>query len=66
MGDFNDWNPTATPMCRIPDGRWMAGLEIPHGYHQYLFLMDGACRHSIRQQPEKRGLTVFPKPPRHL
>lgn len=41
MGDFNDWNPTATPMCRIPDGRWMAGLEIPHGYHQYLFLMDG-------------------------
>ena len=40
-GDFNDWNPTATPMRRTPDGRWMASLELPHGYHQYLFLVDG-------------------------
>jgi 1,4-alpha-glucan branching enzyme len=41
VGDFNDWNSTATPMRRMPDGRWMASLEIPHGYHQYLFLVDG-------------------------
>jgi 1,4-alpha-glucan branching enzyme len=41
MGDFNHWNPTAAPMRRMPDGRWMASLELPHGYHQYLFLVDG-------------------------
>jgi hypothetical protein len=28
-------------MTRMPDGRWMASLELPHGYHQYLFLVDG-------------------------
>jgi 1,4-alpha-glucan branching enzyme len=41
VGDFNDWNPTATPMLRQPDGRWMANLELSHGYHQYVFLVDG-------------------------
>jgi len=41
VGDFNQWDPTATPMSRMPDGRWMVGLELPHGYHQYLFLVDG-------------------------
>jgi 1,4-alpha-glucan branching enzyme len=41
VGDFNDWNPSTTPMRRMPDGRWMATLELPHGHHQYLFLVDG-------------------------
>ena len=41
VGDFNHWNPTAAPMRRMPDGRWMASLQLPHGYHQYLFLADG-------------------------
>jgi 1,4-alpha-glucan branching enzyme len=41
VGDFNHWNPAAAPMRRMPDGRWMASLELPHGYHQYLFLVDG-------------------------
>jgi 1,4-alpha-glucan branching enzyme len=40
-GDFNNWNPTATPMIRQPDGRWMASLELRHGYHQYIYLVDG-------------------------
>ncbi len=37
-GGFNDWQPT--PMRRMPDGSWMASLELPHGYHQYIFLVD--------------------------
>ena len=41
VGDFNDWNPTATPLVQMPDGRWMASMELPHGFHQYLFLVDG-------------------------
>lgn len=41
VGDFNDWQPTASPMQRTPDGRWMTSLELTHGHHQYLFLVDG-------------------------
>ena len=42
VGDFNNWNPNATPMNRQPDGQWTASLELRHGYHQYVFLVDGA------------------------
>jgi len=41
IGDFNNWNPFANPMVRQPDGRWMASVELTHGYHEYLFLVDG-------------------------
>lgn len=39
--DFNKWETNATSMVRQPDGRWMAGLELSHGYHHYVFLVDG-------------------------
>ena len=41
VGDFNNWNMAATPMLRTPDGRWMASLELHHGHHRYLFVVDG-------------------------
>ncbi len=41
VGDFNQWDPHATPMTRMPDGQWMASLELPHGRHRYVFLVDG-------------------------
>jgi 1,4-alpha-glucan branching enzyme len=41
LGDFNGWDLAATPMRRMPDGRWMASLELHHGHHRYLFLVDG-------------------------
>lgn len=41
IGDFNGWDPHATPMTRQPDGQWMVSLELSHGYHQYLFLVNG-------------------------
>ena len=40
-GDFNGWDRAATPMSRAADGRWMASLELPHGHHRYIFLVDG-------------------------
>jgi 1,4-alpha-glucan branching enzyme len=40
VGDFNEWQPTAHPMTRMPDGGWVIRLELPHGHHQYLFLVD--------------------------
>jgi 1,4-alpha-glucan branching enzyme len=41
IGDFNEWQPTAHPMTRMPDGGWRIRMELPHGHHQYLFLVDG-------------------------
>jgi 1,4-alpha-glucan branching enzyme len=41
IGDFNQWNPTAHPMTRTPDGRWVIRLDLPHGHYRYLFLVDG-------------------------
>jgi 1,4-alpha-glucan branching enzyme len=41
VGDFNYWNPYTTPMVRQADGRWMASVELTHGYHEYQFLVDG-------------------------
>jgi 1,4-alpha-glucan branching enzyme len=41
IGDFNGWNPTAHPMRRQLDGPWYAEVGLPHGHHQYLFMIDG-------------------------
>ena len=41
VGDFNGWDADATPMTRQPDGRWFASVELSHGFHQYVFLVDG-------------------------
>ena len=41
IGDFNEWQPNGHLMTRMPDGGWRIRLELPHGHHQYLFLVDG-------------------------
>jgi 1,4-alpha-glucan branching enzyme len=41
VGDFNNWDSNSIPMLPQPDGRWMASLELSHGYHEYAFLVDG-------------------------
>jgi len=41
IGDFNGWQPWETPMQRQPDGSWLAQVQLHHGYHQYVFLVDG-------------------------
>ena len=41
IGDFNNWDPKVHPMKRMPDGVWYIRIELPHGHHQYLFLVDG-------------------------
>jgi 1,4-alpha-glucan branching enzyme len=42
MGDFNDWDPVSHPMKRQSDGKWLLQIWLRHGYHHYLFLVDGA------------------------
>ncbi len=38
-GDFNDWQPI--PMRQRVDGWWFIQMELPHGHHQYHYLVDG-------------------------
>ena len=42
VGDFNDWNTTATPMERLPGSTvWTASLSVRPGRHEYSFVVDG-------------------------
>jgi hypothetical protein len=42
VGDFNDWDPSATPLKMITkDGRWMVELRLKPGRYHYRFLLDG-------------------------
>jgi len=40
-GDFNDWDPTAHPLKQMPDGAWRTEVQLNHGHHHYLFVVDG-------------------------
>jgi 1,4-alpha-glucan branching enzyme len=41
VGDFNDWDPSAYPMKRQPDGNWLIQIALHHGHHHYQFMVDG-------------------------
>lgn len=41
VGDFNGWDPAATPLQRV-GGRWMVALPLPRGRHVYGFVVDGS------------------------
>lgn len=40
-GSFNDWQPGATPMVALGDGRWVKELTLPPGRHEYRLVVDG-------------------------
>lgn len=42
-------------MSRTPEGGWMASLELTHGFHQYLFLVDGKTVVDPRAAGETRN-----------
>jgi hypothetical protein len=42
VGDFNDWDPQASPMVRAnARGPWSVRLSLPPGRYRYTFLVDG-------------------------
>ena len=41
VGDFNDWDPAASPMKPAEGGLWTVDLELPQGSHRYAFVIDG-------------------------
>jgi hypothetical protein len=42
VGDFNDWDPTATPLHRAGDNAWWAVVRLPAGRYHYAFVVDGS------------------------
>lgn len=53
VGDFNDWNPHSHPLKRMPDGAWLATVELKHGHHRYAFMVDGV----LTLDPRAQGIT---------
>jgi hypothetical protein len=41
VGDFNDWDPRATPLARRDGGAWVASIPVSPGRHVYAFIVDG-------------------------
>ena len=40
-GTFNDWQPSATPLLKQTDGRWIVELMMEPGRHEYRFIVNG-------------------------
>jgi 1,4-alpha-glucan branching enzyme len=40
-GTFNDWQPNATPMIALGQGRWAKDLALPPGDYEYRLVVDG-------------------------
>lgn len=41
VGDFNDWDPSATPLRAADAGVWTITVPLTAGRHQYVFMVDG-------------------------
>lgn len=40
-GEFNNWNQTAAPMQKRPNGEWVVGMQLKAGTYKYKFVVDG-------------------------
>lgn len=40
-GDFNEWDPNATPLVSDGKGNFSGTLRLPPGAHEYMFVVDG-------------------------
>lgn len=41
VGDFNNWDPAATPMVMTPTGIWIARVRLAPGSYGYNYMVDG-------------------------
>ena len=51
VGEFNDWDPAATPMSRTTGGQWHVALPLARGRHVYAFVVDGSSWVADPQAP---------------
>ena len=54
-GDFNKWNPAATPMFRSAGGEWSAQIELPPGAYEYRFVADGVWKTDPKAESKPNG-----------
>jgi len=54
-GSFNEWNPSATPMMRLRDRKWVKELWLSAGCYESLFVVDGQSEgEGLRAQSFRR------------
>ena len=41
VGDFNNWDPAATPLARATTGKWEAVIPLTPGRYEFTFVVDG-------------------------
>lgn len=51
VGEFNDWDASATPMARAAGGAWQVALPLASGRHVYAFVVDGSSWVADPQAP---------------
>lgn len=52
VGDFNGWNPHANPMQKGGDGNWSLRVDLRHGHHRYVYIVDG----QVTLDPKAMGI----------
>jgi len=58
VGDFNEWDPKASPMRKGPDGVWHLNVPLEPGRHEYRFVVDGTWQddpYAQQKTPNKEG-----------
>lgn len=53
---FNDWQPNATPMIVLNQGRWAKDLTLPPGAYEYCLVVDGQWK------PDPQAAETVPNP----
>jgi hypothetical protein len=51
VGDFNDWDPEATPLRPTADGLWSVVVPLRPGRYRYTFIVDGTRWHRDPSAP---------------
>ena len=55
-GTFNEWQPNATPMIALGQGRWAKDLALPPGDYEYCLVVDG------QWTPDPQATETVPNP----
>jgi hypothetical protein len=71
VGQFNDWDESATPMTEVSKGVWTVSLALRPGVYEYQFIVDGTKRETDPSMPKVQSdfgspnsvVTVSPKVP---
>jgi hypothetical protein len=56
VGDFNGWDPAATPMARSDEGTWTATVTLAPGRHAYAYVVDGEAWVTDPRVPTTRDM----------